>query len=388
MLVHDDGVVVPELEKIYKNQVAHDPHDLDAARRIAGATDRVHLGVLFRDGSQAALRGDPARAAEDGRRARGPHRSGARPICRLIRARARRSRRSRSRSPSSASLIAGRAHAGRRVRRRAGRRRATRRPRRRGAELGEFAAGRIDAGRVRGAVSGRAGASIAARSTRCGAPADVLRAVARPRRRAVRGRRAARRGGSAPRWATRSRRVGRAFGAVMLTEVVRGGRYRRGAARPAARARRVPRMEQGGAPVRAAARHRGRRHATCTPAPSPISPTDARSSCSSCAGACGPAPLARCITPGTLVLQTVDGAGLDRVAAFDGPAVAAHDARGRGGVRPRSARRAASRGSGSRVKQTAGAAEARDRRHERVPDGRGPPPARRPRAHAVRGSGR
>jgi len=52
MLVHDDGVVVHELDKIYTNQVAHDPHDLDAARRIAGATDHVNLGVLFRDGSK------------------------------------------------------------------------------------------------------------------------------------------------------------------------------------------------------------------------------------------------------------------------------------------------------------------------------------------------
>ena len=40
-------------------------------------------------------------------------------------------------------------------------------------------------------------------------------------------------------------------------------------------------------------------------------------------GAAAPAPLARCITPGTLVLQTTDGSGLDRVALFDGPAVAA-----------------------------------------------------------------
>jgi hypothetical protein len=40
-------------------------------------------------------------------------------------------------------------------------------------------------------------------------------------------------------------------------------------------------------------------------------------------GAAAPAPLARCITPGTMVLQTVDGSGLDRVAAFDGPGVAA-----------------------------------------------------------------
>ena len=44
--------MVPELEKIYKNQVAHDPHDLEAARRIAGITDRVNLGVLFRDDSK------------------------------------------------------------------------------------------------------------------------------------------------------------------------------------------------------------------------------------------------------------------------------------------------------------------------------------------------
>ena len=40
-------------------------------------------------------------------------------------------------------------------------------------------------------------------------------------------------------------------------------------------------------------------------------------------GAAAPAPLARCITPGTFVLQTTDGTGLDRVAAFDGPALAA-----------------------------------------------------------------
>ena len=52
LLVHDDGVVVPDLEKIYQVQVAHDPHDLDAARRIADATDHIHLGVLFRDPSR------------------------------------------------------------------------------------------------------------------------------------------------------------------------------------------------------------------------------------------------------------------------------------------------------------------------------------------------
>jgi hypothetical protein len=40
-------------------------------------------------------------------------------------------------------------------------------------------------------------------------------------------------------------------------------------------------------------------------------------------GPSAPAPLSHCITPGTLVLQTVDGSGLDRVAAFAGPAIAA-----------------------------------------------------------------
>ena len=40
-------------------------------------------------------------------------------------------------------------------------------------------------------------------------------------------------------------------------------------------------------------------------------------------GASPPAPLARCISPSTFVLQTVDGNGLDRLAAYDGPSVAA-----------------------------------------------------------------
>ena len=40
-------------------------------------------------------------------------------------------------------------------------------------------------------------------------------------------------------------------------------------------------------------------------------------------GACPPAPLARLITPGTFVMQSVDGAGLERLALFDGPAFAA-----------------------------------------------------------------
>lgn len=49
MLVHDDGVAVPELEKIYKNRMAHDPRDLDTARRLAEPADRIRLGVFYRN---------------------------------------------------------------------------------------------------------------------------------------------------------------------------------------------------------------------------------------------------------------------------------------------------------------------------------------------------
>ncbi len=68
MLIHDDGVVVPELEKLYRSQVRHDPHDLDAARRIASATDHIHLGVLFRDPSRPRyeeIRRVPPRTPEE-----------------------------------------------------------------------------------------------------------------------------------------------------------------------------------------------------------------------------------------------------------------------------------------------------------------------------------
>ncbi len=40
-------------------------------------------------------------------------------------------------------------------------------------------------------------------------------------------------------------------------------------------------------------------------------------------GPSAPAPLVRCITPGTLVIQTIDGDALAGLAAFDGPAIAA-----------------------------------------------------------------
>lgn len=40
-------------------------------------------------------------------------------------------------------------------------------------------------------------------------------------------------------------------------------------------------------------------------------------------GPTAPAPLARCITPGTFVMQSHDGSGIERVGALDGPAIVA-----------------------------------------------------------------
>ena len=49
LLVHPEGVRVPDIETIYKNVREHDPSDLDAARRLAMPAERVRLGVFFRD---------------------------------------------------------------------------------------------------------------------------------------------------------------------------------------------------------------------------------------------------------------------------------------------------------------------------------------------------
>jgi 2-oxoglutarate ferredoxin oxidoreductase subunit beta len=52
LLVHDDGVVTPELDAVYGNRITHDPANLDAARRLADVGDRIRLGVFFRDESR------------------------------------------------------------------------------------------------------------------------------------------------------------------------------------------------------------------------------------------------------------------------------------------------------------------------------------------------
>ena len=68
LLVHDDGVLVPELEKTYRHRLAHDPRDLARARALAMPGERVRLGVFFRDETRARydlLRQVPARTATE-----------------------------------------------------------------------------------------------------------------------------------------------------------------------------------------------------------------------------------------------------------------------------------------------------------------------------------
>jgi 2-oxoglutarate ferredoxin oxidoreductase subunit beta len=52
MLVHPNGLEVPELAGTYKDRVFHDPSDIDAARRYAEDQSMVRLGIYFRDESR------------------------------------------------------------------------------------------------------------------------------------------------------------------------------------------------------------------------------------------------------------------------------------------------------------------------------------------------
>jgi 2-oxoglutarate ferredoxin oxidoreductase subunit beta len=49
LLVHPDGIAVPELERLYKSQRRHDPADLDGARRLAAPDGKIRLGLFYRN---------------------------------------------------------------------------------------------------------------------------------------------------------------------------------------------------------------------------------------------------------------------------------------------------------------------------------------------------
>jgi 2-oxoglutarate ferredoxin oxidoreductase subunit beta len=50
ILVHEDGLQLdPALGKIYRNQLSHDPSDLNRARELASSTEIVPVGILYRN---------------------------------------------------------------------------------------------------------------------------------------------------------------------------------------------------------------------------------------------------------------------------------------------------------------------------------------------------
>jgi len=49
LLVHEDGVDVPALEQLFKSRRVHDPLELDDARALAHRTDKLRLGVFYRN---------------------------------------------------------------------------------------------------------------------------------------------------------------------------------------------------------------------------------------------------------------------------------------------------------------------------------------------------
>jgi 2-oxoglutarate ferredoxin oxidoreductase subunit beta len=68
MLIHDDGIHIPDLEQIYKNQVIHDPGNLGEARRLAEPDAKFRIGVFYRNEKlprYQEVRRLPARTAEE-----------------------------------------------------------------------------------------------------------------------------------------------------------------------------------------------------------------------------------------------------------------------------------------------------------------------------------
>jgi 2-oxoglutarate ferredoxin oxidoreductase subunit beta len=52
LLIHDDGIHAPALDRMFENKITHDPSDIDGARRLAEPVDAIRLGLFFRDESR------------------------------------------------------------------------------------------------------------------------------------------------------------------------------------------------------------------------------------------------------------------------------------------------------------------------------------------------
>jgi 2-oxoglutarate ferredoxin oxidoreductase subunit beta len=50
LLSHRDGLGInPELSRTYRNQIEHDPANIDRAREIASSEDPIPVGILYRN---------------------------------------------------------------------------------------------------------------------------------------------------------------------------------------------------------------------------------------------------------------------------------------------------------------------------------------------------
>jgi 2-oxoglutarate ferredoxin oxidoreductase subunit beta len=50
MLTHEHGVQLsPSLSRVYRHQDHHDPIDLDYARHIVGTSERLPVGIIYRN---------------------------------------------------------------------------------------------------------------------------------------------------------------------------------------------------------------------------------------------------------------------------------------------------------------------------------------------------
>ena len=116
--------------------------------------------------------------------------------------------------------------------------------------------------------------------------------------------------------------AGRAFGSIIVSELVRGGRYvpaEHDRFLDGAEFRAWNRAERRFAPPLVVEVNGADLHAGAL-----LDFADGREKLVLVLrGDAPPAALVRCITPGTFVLQTVDGKGLDLLAGFEGPAIAA-----------------------------------------------------------------
>ena len=51
LLSNDDGILAPEIDRIFEHKTPHDPADLDEARALAEKMDRIRLGLYYRNES-------------------------------------------------------------------------------------------------------------------------------------------------------------------------------------------------------------------------------------------------------------------------------------------------------------------------------------------------